>query len=256
MGTLADESTGQLFTSCLSASKSRTEFWAEFIRQAEIKRMVEVGVWKGDFAAEILQRCDCLTKYYMVDPWRHLAGWNKPANQDDAILDSFYEMAKAKTDFARNRRVILRGKTTEVIDQIEDGELDFAYLDGDHTLKGVTIDLIRVYPKIRTGGFLGGDDFSRTIWSHNTSFEPTLVFPFAVYFAEAVGATIYSLPNIQFCLHKTEQRTFGFVDLAGQYDDSTLRGQVTPEKMLRIFLGERFPHLLGLFRKIRQVVSG
>jgi len=256
MGALADDSPKQLITDCISSSQSRIEFWAEFIRRAQIQRMVEVGVWKGDFAADILQRCDGLTKYYMVDPWRHLADWNKPANESDAILDSFCEMTKAKTDFAKDRRVILRGKTTEVIDQIRDGELDFAYIDGDHTLKGIAIDLIRVYPKIRIGGFLGGDDFSRTIWSHQTSFEPTLVFPFAVYFAEAVGATIYSLPNIQFLLHKTEHPTFGFVDLVGHYHDLGLRSQVTPEKMIRLFLGEKFPRLLGLFRKVRQTVSG
>jgi len=256
MAVLAIDSTRQLITSCMSGSRSRTEFWAEFIRTTQIQRMLEVGVWQGDFAADILQRCDCVKEYYMIDPWRHLQDWNKPANQNDAVLDSFYEMTKAKTEFAKDRRVILRGKTTEVIDQIKDGELDFAYIDGDHTLKGIAIDLVRVYPKIKVGGFLGGDDFSRTIWSHKATFEPTLVFPFAVYFAEAVGATIYSLPNIQFVLHKTEQRAFGFVDLAGQYDDLSLRSQVTPEKMIKLFLGERFPRLLGLFRKVRQTVSG
>jgi hypothetical protein len=83
-------------------------------------------------------------------------------------------------------------------DQIADGGLDFAYIDADHTLKGIAIDLIRVYPKVRSGGFLGGDDFTRSVWEHNTRFEPTLVFPFAVYFAEAVGATIYALPYSQF----------------------------------------------------------
>lgn len=234
-----------------SASQSRIEFWAEFIRQAQIQRMVEVGVWKGDFASDILRRCDCLKKYYMVDPWRHLANWNKPANQDDAIFDSFYEMTKAKTEFAKDRRVILRGKTTEVIDQIRDGELDFAYIDGDHTLKGIAIDMVRVYPRIRTGGFLGGDDFSRTIWSHKTSFEPTLVFPFAIYFAEAVGATIYSLPNVQFVLQKNEQPAFEFVDLVGEHDDLSPRSQVTPGKMLKLFFGEKFPRLLKLFQKLR-----
>jgi hypothetical protein len=170
MGVLNDDSAQQLIASCVSTSQSRIDFWAEFIHRAQIQRMVEVGVWKGDFAADILQRCDYLKKYYMLDPWRHLADWNKPANQNDATLDSFYEMTKAKTEFAKDRRVILRGKTTEVIDQIKDGELDLAYIDGDHTLKGIAIDLVRVYPKIRTGGFLGGDDFSRTIWSHKISF--------------------------------------------------------------------------------------
>src|ERR1700757_2497721 len=105
MGVLTDDSPEQLITDCISGSQSRWEFWAEFIRRAKIGRMVEVGVWKGDFAAHILQRCDGLTKYYMIDPWRHLADWNKPANESDATLDSFYEMTKDKTDFAKDRRV-------------------------------------------------------------------------------------------------------------------------------------------------------
>jgi len=52
--------------------------------------MAELGVYRGDFAAEILQSCEGLTAYYMIDPWRHLNDWNKPANQDDAVLGEFF----------------------------------------------------------------------------------------------------------------------------------------------------------------------
>ncbi len=218
--------------------------------------MAEVGVYRGDFAKVVLRQCDGLNRYYMIDPWRHLGGWNKPANQDDAQFGEFFKEVKAKTDFATAKRVILRGKTTEVIDQIPDAELDLAYIDADHTLKGIAIDLIRVYPKVRIGGFLGGDDFSRTIWEHRTSFEPTLVCPFAVYFAEAVGATIYVLPYSQFCLQKTVGSQFALVDLTGQYDDLGLRDQFTPSKVLKLMIGERFPRAMRMARKTRVFFSG
>src|SRR6266568_8067711 len=94
--------------------------------------------------------------------------------------------ALLKTDFAASRRIVLKGRTSAVIDEIPDQSLDFAYIDGDHTLKGITVDLTCVYPKVRVGGFLTGDDFTSSIWEHKTTFEPTLVYPFAVYFAEAV----------------------------------------------------------------------
>src|SRR6266478_634244 len=177
----------QLLTTCISKSQSRVELWAELIRFAGVRRMAEVGVYRGDFAAEMLRRCESLTAYYMIDPWKHLSDWNKPANKEDAVLEEYFQETKAKTEFAAAKRFILRGKTTEVIEQIPDGELDFAYIDADHTLKGIAIDLIRVYPKVRMGGLLGGDDFTNSMWEHRTTFEPTLVFPFAVYFAEAVG---------------------------------------------------------------------
>ncbi len=249
------DSPEQLLTRCISKSQSRVELWVEFIQSIGAQRMAEIGVYRGDFATGVLQRCECLTAYYMIDPWRHLSGWNKPANHDDAMLGEFFRETKAKTDFAAAKRVILRGKTTEVIEQITDGELDFAYIDADHTLKGIAIDLIRVYPKVRAGGFLGGDDFTRSVWEHNPAFEPTLVFPFAVYFAEAVGATIYALPYSQFCLQKTNCAQFAFVDLTGKYDDVGLQNQFAPEKLLKITMWERFPRLMRVARKTRDLLA-
>jgi len=242
-----------ILTACISQAQSREDLWVEFARSSGVQRMAEVGVYRGDFAAPMLQRCPGLTTYYMIDPWRHLLDWNKPANQDDAVLEEFLQEAKAKTDFAAGKRVILRGKTTEVIDQIPDGELDFAYIDADHTLKGIAIDLMRIYPKVREGGFLGGDDFTRSVWQHGTAFEPTLVFPYAVYFAEAVGATICALPYSQFCLQKGNGAQFAFVDLTGDYDDVGLRNQFTPEKLLKIAMWERFPLLMRAVRKTRDL---
>jgi hypothetical protein len=250
------DSVEQLFKKCISNTQSRMEFWVEFIKSARVRRMAEVGVYRGDFAAEILRHCNDLSRYYMIDPWRHLTDWNKPANHDDSVLEKFFEETKAKTDFAAARRTILRGKTTEVIEQIADRELDLAYIDADHTLKGIAIDMIRVYPKVRPGGFLGGDDFTRSVWEHKSSFEPTLVFPFAVYFAEAVGATIYGLPYSQFCLQKPDLREndrpqFAFVDLTGGYDDVGLRNQFAPGKIAKLIVGERFPGIMRVVRKAK-----
>ena len=247
------ESSERILRTCISKAQSRAELWVEFIQSFGVQRMAEVGVYRGDFAAEVLRRCPGLTAYYMVDPWRRLSDWNKPANHDDAVLDQFFRETKAKTDFAAAKRVILRGKTTEMIEQISDSELDFAYIDADHTLKGIAIDLIRVYPKVRAGGFLGGDDFTRSVWEHDTIFEPTLVFPFAVYFAEAVGATIYALPHSQFCLQKGDGGQFAFVDLTGKYDDLGLRNQFLPAKLLKITMWERFPRLMRIAGKTRDL---
>jgi hypothetical protein len=244
----------QLLRACVAKTQSRLDLWAEFIQSVKARAMAEIGVYRGDFAVEILRRCQGLTSYCMIDPWRHLSDWNKPANHEDAILEKYFQETKARTEFAASRRIILRGKTTEVIEQIADGELDFAYIDADHTLKGIAIDLIRVYPKVRMGGFIGGDDFTRSVWEHKTTFEPTLVFPFAVYFAEAVGATIYGLPYSQFCLQKTETKEFKFVDLTGTYDDTGLRSQFTPEKVLKLAMFERFPLMMRALGRARSLV--
>jgi hypothetical protein len=111
-----------------------------------------------------------------------------------------------------------------------------------------------VFPKVKPGGYIGGDDFTPNIWQHKTMFEPTLVCPFAVYFAEAVGATIYALPYSQFCLHKVERDKFKFIDLTGQYGNLQLRGQLAPEAMLKLSVGERFPRLTRVLSKARRLI--
>jgi Methyltransferase domain len=205
-----------------AASESRFDLWKRFVRDQGVRELVEVGVYRGAFAQQILDACPDITRYYLVDPWRHLEDWNKPANKDDNTFEQFFNETMARTERHADKRVVLRGRTTEVVDEIPDSSLDFAYVDGDHTLRGITIDLIRVWPKIRDGGFLAGDDFSPTIWQHKAEFEPTLVFPWAVYFAEAVGAVAYGLPHKQFLIHKVA-REHTFEDLAGTYSDTTLR---------------------------------
>ncbi|MCF3936050.1 class I SAM-dependent methyltransferase [Acuticoccus sp. M5D2P5] len=204
-------------------AESRTALWASIFEAMEAREALEIGVWKGAFAASMLAS-PRLTRYFMLDPWRILPQWNKPFNRNEDRLTNAYEAAMKATAFAADRRTVLRGTTAEMIDEIPDASLDIAYIDADHTLRGIAIDLIRTYPKVRPGGILGGDDFSDSVWQHRPEFEPTLVNPFAVYFAEAHEATIVILPFGQFAILKPvgENRGFRAVDLVGGQQDWSL----------------------------------
>jgi hypothetical protein len=200
--------------------------WVAFLNEVSTHKMAEIGVYRGAFAQALLDGCPDIDAYYMIDPWQHLDDWNKPANVADDRFNRFYEETMDRTKDHEHKRIVLRGRTVDVLDKIPDGDLDFAYVDGDHTLRGITIDLVRVYSKIRAGGWLGGDDFSRSIWQHGDKFEPTLVFPFAVYFAEAVGARVYALPHRQFLIEKSDSDAFEFIDLTGRYRRTDLLSQM------------------------------
>lgn len=231
---------------------SRFEIWLHFIKARQVESMAEVGVYRGDFAARALAECDCINTYYMIDPWRHLDDWNKPANTNNNSFDRYLEETKAKTEQAAHKRVILRGRTTEVIDEIPDESLDFAYVDGDHTLKGITIDLVAIYSKMKTGGYIGGDDFTATVWQHSAKFEPSLVFPFAVYFAESVGATLWALPHSQFLMRKNSVRQFQFIDTTGQYGDVSIKNQFSPRKYISAYFAGKRSFLARFARKIKR----
>jgi hypothetical protein len=204
---------------------SRVELWTRFLNSVGGRKMAEIGVYRGRFAAALLDGCSQLETYYMIDPWRNLADWNKPANTTDERFEAFYREALERTEAHSAKRVVLRGTTTEVIDEIADGALDFAYIDGDHTLRGITVDLVRAWPKVRKGGWIGGDDFCPSIWQHDEAFEPTLVFPLAVHFAEAVDAPIHAVGRRQFLIEKTAGHAF--VDLTGRYEGTDLGSQLT-----------------------------
>lgn len=216
---------------CVAAATGprRHEIWSQIIELVQAKDVLELGVLRGAFSEYILRHCEGVARYYMLDPWRHLDDWNKPANVDQAAFEDIYSLAMASTDFARDRRIVLRGTTTEVIDEISDESLDVVYVDGDHTLRGIAIDLIRAYPKVRPGGILGGDDYTATIWQHADTFEPTLVCPFAAYFAESQGAPIVVLPHSQFAILKPSERGrhFRVIDTTQSYGPRSLLSQIS-----------------------------
>jgi hypothetical protein len=202
---------------------NRHGLWKKILRKAEVKTMLEIGVFRGEFAGKILSNCEDIDLYYMIDPWAELPDWNKPANSNAKSFDDVFQEAMDATAFAADKRRVLRGRTKDVIHQIPDQSLDFAYVDGDHTLRGMTIDLIRLLPKMKPGGIIGGDDFTPRPWHHGTEFEPTLVFPFSIYFAEAHNLPIFALPFNQCVIQNDPGTGFSFTDIAGVYGDLSLK---------------------------------
>jgi len=198
-------------------ARTRLDLWTRIVQRTRPAKVLEIGVWKGEFAAHILVHCDSIAEYAMLDSWRNLAGWDKPWNVPDETFEDIYREALSKTAFAAERRKIHRGTTTEVIGEIADESQDLVYIDGDHTLRGIVIDLVNALPKVKRGGFLAGDDFVPSLWRHGGKYEPTLVFPTAAYFAEAVGATFFALPFDQFLMVRPAGKpVWSFVDLTGR----------------------------------------
>ena len=208
--------------------RNRFELWTQIIDGGSFACCAEIGVYKGHFSQAVLERCPGICTYFMVEPWRHLDDWNKPANKSDDQFQRIKAEALERTRFAENKLRILEGTTTEVSDQLPTEGLDFAYIDGDHTLKGITIDLLRVWPKMKAGGILGGDDFFPSVWQHGQQFEPTFVFPLAVYFAQGIGSPIYALPFNQFAIlvDRSGANGFQFHDFTGQFRSTNVKDAI------------------------------
>jgi hypothetical protein len=129
----------------------------------------EIGVWRGNFSQTILHVTQPKT-LYLIDPWQ--------TNKDATYSKSWYG-AKSSTDMEaihqsvrdRFREQIERGVVSVVrgpseagLRGLPDEHLDFAYVDGDHTFEGVQSDLDLCYAKVKTSGFICGDDYLLGKW--------------------------------------------------------------------------------------------
>lgn len=123
----------------------------------------EVGVWKADFAAELLRVTEA-AELHLVDPWA-----SNPDRSDEwysidqPAMDRIYESVVDR--FESERRVaVYRAASPEAAGLFDDGMFDWVYLDGDHAYEGIRADLDAWYPKVKPGGVLCGDDYDTTHW--------------------------------------------------------------------------------------------
>ena len=123
--------------------KSRSEFGKLFEHHKLTGKGVEVGVKEGWNALQILQ--DFTGHLYLVDIWE---------NTDD--FDHCKELLKDYSD----RVTYIRTNSIEASELFRDNDLDFVYIDADHSYQAVKADFKAYYPKVRPGGIISGHDYS------------------------------------------------------------------------------------------------
>jgi hypothetical protein len=160
--------------------ENRFLLWSNIINEYSLLNnckvnILEIGVWGGQFARHILDNCECVNKYYLIDPYRNLTDWNKPLNISNEAFETIYKEMCDKLSNYKDKTILLRGKTDEVIDKIDNNTLDIIYIDGDHTFNGITTDITKSLCKIKNGGIIGGDDYVENIYHHGSKYSPTMV---------------------------------------------------------------------------------
>jgi hypothetical protein len=238
----------QPIKSIVSSRPDRFQLSKTLVQCWNARRFAEVGVWRGEFAEQLLAECPSIEQYFLIDPWRKLDAWDKPFNVPDEAFVKVYDEAVRRTEPYAGKRVVLRGTTAEVAGEIDDASIDIAYIDGDHTLRGIIVDLVNIFPKIRSGGLVIGDDCVADIFQHGLDYEPTLVFQGAVAFAEAVGAPFFVSSSMQFVMVKPNpgERNFLVFDLDGRFANPALKPQLSPGKLLKRWLKT---HLQSVVRR-------
>lgn len=109
--------------------------------------MAEIGVDRGDFSLQILNRCKP-ERLHLFD-----MDFNRVANPD--II--------AELDREDGRLEFHVGDSSSQLATMPDASFDMIYIDGDHKYEGVKKDISVAVEKVKPGGVLIFNDY--TVWS-------------------------------------------------------------------------------------------
>jgi len=140
------------------ASRNEVGFWLNWLGLAG--EGVEVGVYKGEFSFHLLNTWEC-RRLTSIDPWKEFASSEYIDALNVSREDQERNCREAMTRLAAfgERSNVVRATSSEGACQIADRTLDFAYIDAQHHYEAVREDLLAWYPKVRSGGVLGGHDY-------------------------------------------------------------------------------------------------
>jgi hypothetical protein len=117
----------------------------------------EIGVERGEYS-EVLCKANPRLDLVCVDAWQAYKGYRDHVGQDK--LDGFYQSTIKR--LAPYRCMFLRAFSVDAAAMIQDGSLDFVYIDSNHSFDSVTADLNAWVPKVRRFGIVAGHDFGRS----------------------------------------------------------------------------------------------
>ena len=136
----------------------------DLIKRHGLVRGAEIGVDAGRLTAMLLEANPGLVMIavdhwpadYPDGPWEKGEGPARGAAKQQWKRDKFHRV----THPYRTRIIHIDKPSVEAAETLQNGTLDFVFLDADHSYDGVMADIMAWTPKIRYGGFLLGHDYS------------------------------------------------------------------------------------------------
>lgn len=127
-------------------------------------KVAEIGVYKGKFSKKILRMTRPST-LSLIDAWDIDVERGHIPHKDQLDKTGFNSYAKKlpltlKPYSLSSRIKTHHGLSVPMARNFEDGELDWIYVDADHSYEGVLADLEAWSKKVRPDGLIFGHDFT------------------------------------------------------------------------------------------------
>lgn len=124
----------------------------------------EVGTFKGVNASNVLKGLPGLKRLYVVDPWETYELYdgrlfNKPSCKNKADWNKTIKVFYGNTYLYRDRVIVMRMTSVEASFHIEDGSLDWVFIDANHEYEYIKENLEIWSEKVRKNGIVSGHDY-------------------------------------------------------------------------------------------------
>ena len=118
---------------------------------------IEIGTGGGAATMTILNTLPNCT-LYTIDSYEHRDNEEFEASHPQEVHNENRKAAEKRLASFGDRVKILAMRSKDAINLVPK-EVDFVWVDGDHSEKGITTDLDLYYPLVKQGCFFGGHDF-------------------------------------------------------------------------------------------------
>ncbi len=119
---------------------------------------VEIGVYEGDNSEVMFSKLP-MSKLYLIDPYQSTKKSNETQITPKELQDVKRRARKrSQAYYPPGKYIWIHKHSCYAVHEVEDN-VDFVYMDGDHSYEGTLGDLTMYYPKVRKGGVIGGHDF-------------------------------------------------------------------------------------------------
>jgi len=119
--------------------------------------VAEIGVFEGINAKYMCMFCDKI-KLYLVDSWDNVTIFTGGPVQGEDYSNLLKNITRFNLYPHKDNVVFMDKNSLDAVKDFADEFFDYVYIDGDHEYEPVKKDLLAWWPKVKTGGIMGGHD--------------------------------------------------------------------------------------------------
>ena len=149
---------------------NRNEMLKYYCSNITNPKLLEIGVFKGDFLEYIVENCNIGT----IDAVDLFEGITCSGNADGNNVihyDVGMSYIELEDKYKDKNVKIHKSNSIKFLQEQNDNNYDIIYIDGDHSYQGVKNDLINSYRKIKNGGYIMGHDYEMNMNKANTYYD-------------------------------------------------------------------------------------